>query len=392
MRLMFLFFLIIFTQNGVAQNNSIFDESDYQTIIKRAKEEHKPVLLMLYATWCPHCNKMKNEVLADHSVISFLDKNFICTKQDTEEIQGIMLKSKFEMTSQPTFIILDSNENELYRLKGEIKTADFIAEIKNALDPKLQLPYFEKAFLLDTGNPVAFMDYINVLKKGRDRDHLNEKAKIYFDSQTDTQLVSAINWQIIANCVTDISSREFQYALKHQKEFEAVSSPLRVERKIINIVMESLKPFAERMDTLNYSKQRIIAKTINLQKTDSLIFNYDLMITEGTKNWNEYKSSTLESTDKFAWNDGTLLKDISRNYLKYITDRPSLKEAVKWTTRSLILNDTFDGNLLLSNLYLKINDKKSAITAARKAKLICTAYNFNSKDVDELFIKLGITK
>jgi len=390
MRFLPLFFLLIFTQFDFAQNNFNLDKIDYQTLVKKSKAEKKPIFLMLYATWCPHCAIMKSEVLKDSEVTNLLNKNFICSWQDIDEKEGMMLKNKFKATSLPAFIFLDSNENELYRLKGEYKTQEFMAEIQNALNPKQQLPYLENEFLSEPSNTQKWLNYMNVLKKGRERNYLAEKAIPYFTTQTDEQLISSINWQIISNCVTDINSREFQLVLHHQKEFEAVSSPLRVERKTLNIVSELLKPFTESLDTVAYYKQRKIAKTIQLQKVDSLILRYDLTIAERTTNWAAYQKNTIESTDKFAWNDANLLKEISQNYLKYITDIPSLNYAIKWTNRSLELNNSYDGTILLSYLYLKINDKKSAITAARNAKAICTAYGFNSKDVDALMVKLGV--
>ncbi|MES2574746.1 MAG: thioredoxin family protein [Bacteroidota bacterium] len=390
MRFLYLFCLLIFTQIGIAQNDFKFDESDYQTILQKAKTEKKPILLMLYATWCPHCEKMKAEVLKDPSVIDLLSKNYICAAQDSDSPEGKILKAKFKTTSLPTFIILDSDENEWYRLKGEYKTASFIAEIKNALNPKQQLPYLEKNFLTDPANTQKWLSYMNVLKKGRERMYLAEKAKLYFDTQTDEQLISANNWLVISNCVTDISSREFQLVLKHKKEFEALSSPERVERKTTSIVTESLKPYTENLDTISYYKQRKLAKTIPSQKVDSLVFKYDLLLTERTNNWNEYKKVTIESTEKLAWNDAGLLKAISNNYLKNITDKPALKQAIKWTNRSLELNNSYDGNVILSYLYLKVDDKKSAIAAAKKARIIGTEMKFNPKVVDELYLKLGL--
>ncbi|WP_246022013.1 thioredoxin family protein [Flavobacterium cellulosilyticum] len=385
-------FFFIFVQTGIAQTSFKFDERNYQTILSTSKTENKPIFMMLYATWCPHCNKMKNTVFKEEKVRSMLRTNFICTWFDIDTPEGKILNTKFNLTSLPTFVFLDSNETELYRLKGELSTSDFIQELNNALNSKLQLPFLEKEYINMPSDSQKWLNYMNVLKKGKDREYLAEKVKAYFDSQTDEQLISPTNWVIIANCVTDISSREFQFVLKHQIEFEAISSPLRVERKIISIVTESLKPLTESFDTIAYYQKRKIAKTIQLQKTDSLIYRYDLTIAERTGNWSAYKKIAIESTEKFAWKDPTLLKEISQNFLKYITDVPSLNLAIKWTTHSLLLNDSYDGNLLLSNLYLKTNNKNSAITAARKSKVICTAYSFNPKEVDELYIKLGITK
>ena len=391
MRFLCLFFFLVLTQINIAQNQINWETSNYSTLIQKSKSEKKPIFLMLYASWCPHCAKMKTEVLKDPNVTQLLSQNFICAWHDVDEKEGEILKNKFETTSLPSFIILDSNEIELYRLKGEFKTNEFIAEIQNALNPKQQLPYLEKEFLSAKSNTQKWLNYMNVLKKGRERPYLSEKVSPYFATQTDEQLISTINWQIISNCVTDISSREFQLVLNHKKEFEAVSSPLRVERKTTNIVSELLQPFTVSLDTVNYYKQRKIAQTIqNNQKVDSLIFKFDLTIFERTQNWGAYQKTTIASIEKLAWNDSNLLKEIAQNYLKNISDVAGLKYAIKWTNRSLAINNSYDGSLLLANLYLKINDRKSAILAARNAKAICTAYGFNSKDVDDLFVKLGI--
>ena len=287
MRFILLFLLFGCTQIGMAQQDFKFDESDYQTMLQKAKTEKKPVFLMLYADWCPHCNKMKNSVLKDVAVIDFLSKNYLCKALNSDLPESTAIKTKFHTTTLPTFLILDSGENELYRLKGEYTTQQFLAEIQNANNPKQQLPYLEKEFTADPSNTQKWMNYMLALRKGYERTYLNEKAKPYFATQTDQQLISRENWQIIANCVTEIPSREFQLVLSHQKEFESVSSPLRVERKIINIASELLKPYTLNLDTLNYYKQREIAQSIQSQKVDSLIFKYDLTIAERTQNWDE---------------------------------------------------------------------------------------------------------
>ena len=389
-RILCLLFLFIYTQNGIAQNNFKFDDSDYHIIMKKSEAEHKPVFLMIYASWCPHCAKMKKEVLNDPLVTNLLSKNYICAWQDIDKPEGSMLRKKFDISSLPTFIILDSNEIELYRLNNEYKTNDFITEIKNALDPKKQLPYLKNEFVKDPSNAEKWMNFMTVLKKGRKRSYLSETAHIYLATQSDAQLVSETNWKIISNGVTDISSREFQYVLNHQKEFAAISSAARVNRKITNIVTELLQPYTENGDTINYFKKREIAKTIRSQKIDSLVFTYDITIAERYGNWSSYRKTTTESTEKLAWNNASLLKEIAKNYLQHIADIPSLKQAIKWTIHSLELNNAFDGNLLLSQLYLKINDKKSAIEYARKAKEICTGLGCNSKNIDELFIEINI--
>jgi len=389
MRFLYLLFILFSLQSVQSQNQFSVDGISYKTALENAKTQAKPVFVMLYADWCPHCNQMKKEVFSDAKVMDFLNQNYICIWKNIEKEEGMALKNKFKTTSLPAFLFLDANETLLYSLKGEMKTPEFLAEANYALNPKFQLPYLEKEFLADPGNSTAFFNYLNTLKKGKDRTELSIPTHIYLQTQSDSQLVSETNWRVIANGVTDIKSREFQYVLNHQKEFAAVASQNRVDRKIESIVNELLRPLVDNLDTVNYYKQREVAKSIRLQKTDSLVFKFDLTLAERTEKWNFYKKTTLEDTQKLVWNDASFLKDIGQTYLKHITDAESLKKSILWVKHSIELNNSYDGNLLLAKLYNKVKDKKMALKYAKDAKSIGTEMGWVTKDADVLLAELN---
>lgn len=389
MRFLYLLFLFVSLQFLQAQNQFTTDGISYKTALENAKKENKPVFIMLYADWCPHCNQMKKEVFSDSKVMDFLNKNYVCVWKNIEKEEGIALKNKFNTKSLPAFLFLDANETLLYVLKGGMKSPEFLAEANSALNPKFQLPYLEKEFLADPGNSTKFFTYLNTLRKGKERKELSIPTHIYLNTQSDQLLISETNWRAIANGVTDINSREFQYVLKHQKEFAAVASQSRIDKKIESIVNELLRPLVDNLDTINYYKQREVAKSIHLQKTDSLVFKFDLTLAERTENWDFYKKTTLENTEKLVWNDASFLKDIGQIYLKHITDTESLKKSILWVKRSLELNNAYDGNLLLARLYNKIKDKKSALEYAKNAQAIGKEMDWNTKDVDVLFAELN---
>lgn len=389
MRFSLIFFLSIAFQTLISQNQFVPVDVPYKLALENAKKQEKPVFVMLYADWCPHCNIMKAEVLSDPAVIDFLNKNFVCTYKNIEKEEGIALKNQFGTKSLPSFLFLDSDENLIYILKGEWKKADFINELQYALNPKMQLPYLEKEFLAEPSNSDKFFTYLNILKKGKDRTDLSPATHTYLNTQSDAQLVSELNWRVIANGVTDIKSREFQYVLQHQKEFSAVASQNRVDRKIESIVNELLRPLVDNLDTINYYQQREVAKSIRLQKTDSLVFKFDLTLAERTENWNFYKNVTLQDTEKLVWNDPVFLKEIGNTYFKHINDRESLKKAIFWVTHSIELNDAYDGNLLLGKLYNKISDKKKALEYTKKAKTIAKEMGWDAKEADLLLTELN---
>nr|WP_199001908.1 thioredoxin family protein [Flavobacterium sp. ASV13] len=390
MRFIYTLLLFISLQATNAQNQFIPDDVPYKTALENAKTQGKPLFVMLYADWCPHCNQMKKEVFSDPAVMDFLKKHYVCSWKNIEKEEGIALRDKYNTKSLPTFLFIDpNNETLLYALKGESKKEDFLTEANYALNPKMQLPYLEKQFLADPSDVNKFFTYLNTLKKGKDRTDLSIPTHTYLNTQSDAQLVSETNWRVIANGVTDIKSREFQYVLNHQKEFAAVASQNRIDRKIENIVSELLRPYVDNLDTVNYYKQREVAKSVRLQKTDSLVFKFDLTLAERTEKWQFYKKVTLENTEKLVWNDASFLKDIGQTYLKHIADAESLKKSIFWVKHSIELNDSYDGNLLLARLYNKIKDKKSALKYAKDAKVICTEMTWSTKDVDALLAELN---
>ena len=378
--------LFVFFSSNLFSQESPFNEIGFDAALQKSKAENKPILLFLYATWCSHCNKMKKEVFTEASVIDFLSKNFVCVSMDAEKGEGVFLKDKYNIRAFPGFVFLNVKAEQLYGFSGEYKPENFISEAKTALIPERQLPFLEKEFNADFKNADKCYAYITTLKKtGAD---VSEPAKKYLQTQTEPQLVSMINWRIIANGISEIDSREFQYVLKHQKEFAGVSSPVRVEKKIINIVQELLRPYVEKPDTIGYVKMRPLAKSIQMFKTDSLVFTYDLMIGEYAKNWNFYKKSAIESVDKYYGNHPEKLKEVALNFQKNVTDPASLKFALQWTTKSVEIKPSADGYLLAAKLSQKITDPKKARDYAEQSKKFSESLGFSTKDADDFLKEL----
>lgn len=380
--------LLLLTTLSWSQQEVIFDDGSYASVLQRAKKEQKIVFYMLYANWCSHCNKMKETVFKEEKVAGYLNANFVCAWQDAEKGQGIAMKQQFKVNAYPTFLFLDGDGQLLYVFNGEWQTDAFLAEIKLAQIREKQLPYLEQQFREDPSNGKKCLDYLATLKKGLERSEINAQAQQYFATQPDDQMVSETNWRIIANGVSDIGSRPFQYVLQHKADFEKVASPKRVQKKIDNIVMESLHPFLESLDTVNYFKKRNLAQSVNTPRTDSIIYRYDLQIAQKTKDWKWYAKTNRELAQKFAWNDANLLKDIAVEYTKNIFNTDDLIFAVKLLDRSLEKNDSYDAAVAMAKLYRKINDKKMALAYAERAKKRNGDLGFNTAEADELILQL----
>ena len=381
--------LLISSMQMSGQKKLDFDESGYQSVLARSKKEKKPIFYMMYATWCAHCNKMKSEVFTDTLVINFMNKNFICASQDVEKGEGDFFRKKFGIRFYPTFLFLNEDGKELYNTSGEFTASTFVVEAQNSLTKEKQLTYLEEQFLADVSNSDKCLAYLMALNKGRDRNLLSPIAHQYLATQPDDKLVSANNWKIIANGVTNPQSREFQYVLNHQKEFESVASAKRVQRKIENIVVELLTPALEYKDTITYNKKRLIAKTIRTAKNDSLVNSFDMQIAERTNNWKKYKQITMASVDKYYTKDAKTLKDVANNYLKKINDSVALNTAIGWAKQAVTMVETYDNQILLARLYQKNKKIKEAIQYATAAKNKNGSIGFSTKEADELLLELN---
>ncbi len=379
--ILFLFFILFNYIESVSAQTNPFSDDGLSTALQKSKSEKKPVLLFLYAEWCAHCNKMKKEVFTNPEVVNFISKNFVATAVDAEKGEGVLLKKKYSATAYPSFVVMDADAKTLYGFVGELTAEAFLSEAKTALIPERQLPYLEQQFNRDFSNGDACYAYITTLKKAN--IDVSAVTKKYLQTQTEKQLVTETNWRIIANGVSEIDSREFQYVLKNQQAFAKVSSPKRVERKIVHTVSELLRPFTNNLDTIGYYKNRPLAKSVGLRKTDSLIFTYDLLLSERTKNWKMYAKAAHESVALYYSNDPEKLKETALVYQKNITENAALQQAIKWTEQAVSLKPAADGYLLAAKLYYKINDLKKSREFVTKSKSFSESLGFSTKEADD---------
>lgn len=381
-KLLFLLNYLVYISFGFSQDTIRFENTSFKKVIEKAKAENKPVFLMGYASWCEHCKKMKETVFKTASVAKYFNENFICYKEDMEQGDGIILHKKFKIKAYPTYIFLDVNGDLLYQSVGEFNVEDFILEGKNSLTVNKQFPFLKQELDNDLSNSEKCLTYIMALRKAR--LDCSEPAKRYLDTQSDSQLLSEINWKIIANGITDINSRAFQFVLAHQNEYSSIASPIRVQRKILNVVFELLIPYVNSKDSSGYFYHRTLAQKINSYQVDSVLFNMDLTISEKLEDWDDYKKLTMENLETYSWNNYQKIKEVANLYLDHINNPEALLKAASWTKHALELNEEYTSYLLCAKLFQAGGNKSDAIDFAKKGKEMAMKYSWNYSEADNL--------
>lgn len=390
MKKFFFLYFILFFGFAFAQKQNLFLDKEYDAVIKQSKLENKPIVVMFYATWCEHCKKMKNEIFIDTDVINYYNSNFICMAIDSESKEGTDLKnrfqSKFKVKFYPTFVFMDSNEVLLNCIAGELKKEDFIKEGQLALNPESQYSTIKNQFYQDVSNGDNCLKHIVFARKaGLDATPI---AETYLKTKQEQDWISELNWRIMANGINKIEAKEVQFINSHKEEFAKVSSPIRVEKKLVFLTVDNLKPLAELTDTINYFKLRPIAESFKIRKVDSLLFKFDLLICENTTNWKKYQQTTETSVEKFAWKDSNTLMQISTFYLTFIDDKKALLNAINWSKQALSLGESLNKYALITKLYIKQKEYKNALEFAQKGKLAATNYGWRSDEIDTLILEI----
>ncbi len=105
--------------------------NDWELAQQRAREEQKPMLIDVYATWCVACNELEEKTFSDPEIQSEL-RRFIPLKLDfsvTSDWQNQMVE-RFSIRGMPTLILLDSQGEEVFRHSGFIRSHDLILPLK----------------------------------------------------------------------------------------------------------------------------------------------------------------------------------------------------------------------------------------------------------------------
>lgn len=381
---------LIFTANLMAQEAINFSDSTYEEALQHAKKDNKLLFIFLYDLECSHCENMRKNVLTQAPVCEFLNKNFINFKLDSKSQSGIQFVQQNKIPSFPAFLFRDSTEVDVVNFTGEMSANEFIEEASNALNPMKYQTNLAAAFDKDTTNGITCLAYLNSLKRSIQKDKMEGIAKRYLSTQTESQLLSVLNWKVMALGINDLQSREFEFIRMHKNEFIQLTSQKRYEIKVNSMVKKELQAAVDFNLLAAYQTNRKIAESIALRSVDSIIFLYDVQFYEKTKDWKTYEKVVEKNIKNFGWNNKKMLNDIASNYYRSLPTKDNLLFAIALAKRSNEIDNMYNSNYLIAKLYNKLKDVKNAKIYAKRAFDVATTKNIDKAEILKLYKELGM--
>jgi thioredoxin-related protein len=99
--------------------SSVASAYDYETGLKAAKKENKPLLLYFYERSCSFCTLMDQETLADRDISSTLAKDFIFVRIDARKSRDLL--QQYRINGTPSSWFVESTGKPLFVAPGYIQ-------------------------------------------------------------------------------------------------------------------------------------------------------------------------------------------------------------------------------------------------------------------------------
>ena len=123
--------LVLFAATAFAQKNqgTVFEKGTLKELLALADEQDKYLFVDVYATWCGPCQIMAKQIFPQQKVGEFFN-----TKFNAEKGEGVNVAKRYSVKAYPTFLILDSDGEEVGRIVGGADADRFIEEVRKVLE------------------------------------------------------------------------------------------------------------------------------------------------------------------------------------------------------------------------------------------------------------------
>lgn len=261
--------------------------------VAQAKAEKKMVFLDCYTSWCGPCKMMARDIFPQKKVGDFMNPKFICIKIDMEKGEGPSLTQKFQVSAFPTFIIFNSDAQEIGRFLGGSDADGFIDRVKKASIDNGSID-MDKQWEQGNRDESFLKQYLTSLGNAYKNQRANDVAEALLDPKAESFASDSASAMIFMRYINNPFSKAFIYTAKHPNDLKKTLGETPVDMKLQSVwrgfVRQVLKTDGDKqtldMDLLN--KWVALMEECNVSNRDELRLDVLITANQKTKNWNDY--------------------------------------------------------------------------------------------------------
>ena len=104
------------------------ESGDFEAALKQAETRNQPLLLDFHAPWCYSCYYMKKNVLNGPEWAK-VERDSVVLEVDADAPEGAALKERFQVKALPSYVVLNSQGDEIGRISAERTRWQFYTEL-----------------------------------------------------------------------------------------------------------------------------------------------------------------------------------------------------------------------------------------------------------------------
>ncbi len=390
-----LIFLLVLTANFLfAQGiNFVPENTKWQDILAKAKAENKIVFVDCYTTWCGPCKKMAKDIFPLKEVGDVFNASFVNAKIDMEKGEGVGLAAKYEIRAYPTYIFVNG-DGELVHLAMGMKPADkFIEDANDAKNPDKQFFTLKKRYEKGEKTPELLKNMSYAAQNNGDTELSAKASEAYLATQKDW--TTKENMQFVLDFSGSIESKNFDYLLKNQAAFEKEFGQDKIQPYIERVGVSTV--FGKFMNPQTGDFKQEDAKTYLLkyfpkETTERLLSFARLNIYQQKQDLPNFYKESISYFDKYPSKDAGLLNNCAWAFYETNNDKTQLEKALKWSLKSVEIDDSYAYNDTVAALYFKLGNKGKAKEFAQKAIKKAKETGDDPSETEAMLVKIEAMK
>lgn len=284
-----LLFVALSTSIWAQESGIKFFKGTWNEAVELAKKEKKNIFVDFYTEWCGPCLNMALNTFVLPEVGEIYNKNFVCVKIDAEKGEGAELAKRYAVHSYPTYVFINpKNQEMIHRSGGNKPAADFIADVKGALNPKLSSIYLNKKYQSGDYDIAFLKDYIRGQKTSGNRD-----LGKYFEEilAKGGKLTDKDIWDLYCECITGYNNPYVKQISDNYAQFTQLFGKKAVDEKLAEATAYAPVSFTETLNDFEGKTYNIKMKNLtnlfNAQNYDEAFAMTDELIADTTIDQNK---------------------------------------------------------------------------------------------------------
>lgn len=371
-----------------SQQSIKFEDSDFATILAKAKTEKKLVFLDAYAAWCGPCKLMEKNVFTDKTVSDFYNQNFINAHFDMEKGEGPSLAAKYGIRSYPTLLFLNGEGEIVGKELGYMQTQQFLELGKKNNNPNLVNTNLKDEFLKGKLDQPALLNFIN-LYASKDPILAKQASEKYFANKKD-KTFSGEEVNALLNFTQSVDDKNYKVFLANkggivelltEKNYTQFDNYLKLMKLVTSATDEKTKTID---DAKILKEGEGLFPKDELEKSLNL---YKLNYYSAHDNFPAYEKTALEyykNPDDF---NNTELLAAASTIAEKSKDVKSFQAAARWTEKVVMAQESYDSTSILATLYDKLGKKDEAKMFAGMAANFAKEENKDATKMTEILHK-----